>query len=109
MEDFGEFPQGEWGGIMSSFEEAEFMAQLLGNCSLPNDDDSTNSSMHSSMSSFSGFDHFPFSTDLSHHAPLPNNNSTTMDYYTAVQMEEEESKKRCRLPCQVSASQFFYD
>ncbi|KAG6421916.1 hypothetical protein SASPL_118476 [Salvia splendens] len=102
MEEFEEIPQGEWGVTMSSDEEAEFMAQLLGNCSLPNDDGSTNSLMHSSMSSFSGFDHFPFSTDLSHQAPLPNNNVTTMDYST-VQMDQE-SKKRCRLPCQIPIS-----
>ncbi|KAG6382842.1 hypothetical protein SASPL_157439 [Salvia splendens] len=101
MEDFGEIPQGEWGGIMSSHEEAEFMAQLLGNCSLPNDD-SSNAFMYSSMSSFSSFDHLPFSTHLSHHPPLPNNNFTTMDSCTV--QREEESKKRCLIPCQIPIS-----
>ena len=132
-----EMPQVEWNGVMCSDEEAEFMSQLLGNFTLPNEfpatfpasrgiDEATMCSL--SQGSSSGFDHFPFS-NLSPHTPtsLPNNNLITlMDYCTndylnrdasnessqsskheqTMKVEEKisHSKKRSRVPCQVSAS-----
>nr|AKN09597.1 basic helix-loop-helix transcription factor [Salvia miltiorrhiza] len=96
-------PQGEWNslsGIMCS-EEAEFMAELLGNCSLPNEATSpaiwpphrnieaalysSDETMCFSFSQGSGSGFLsPFSSQeisyystLSHHASLPNNNYST--------------------------------
>ncbi|XP_047975207.1 transcription factor bHLH84-like [Salvia hispanica] len=99
-----EMPQVEWNGVMCSDEEAEFMSQLLGNFTLPNEfpatfpasrgiDEATMCSL--SQGSSSGFDHFPFS-NLSPHTPtsLPNNNLITlMDYCTNDYLNRDASNE----------------
>lgn len=152
---------GEWINGMCSSEEAEFMAELLGNCSLPNEStnfmvspsfnaaeaamyssDETSMCSFSQGTSFSGCTLFPFSSQegyysaLSHHVSGTNaDNLTTMDYCKngfgddgvdvmggddflnrdlstqsdlvvprneKVSSSPSESKKRSRVPCDVS-------
>ncbi|KAL1534512.1 transcription factor bHLH84-like [Salvia divinorum] len=97
-----EMPHVEWNGVMCSDEEAEFMSQLLGNFTPPNEFPATFPVSRSideaamctfSQGSSSGFDHFPFS-NLSPHTPtsLPNNNLITlMDYCTNEYLNRDAS------------------
>ncbi|KAL3843852.1 hypothetical protein ACJIZ3_001255 [Penstemon smallii] len=105
MEPVGTISEGEWNSFGMCSEEADFMAQLLGNCSVPNEvpsgshhwsthesnmniacvDESSMYSFSQGSSSYSGETSILFPTS-SHESYYPqtfvtNNNLMTMDYY----------------------------
>lgn len=101
--DGGEWSSSSLNGVFSSSEEADFMAQLLGNCSLPNEISSISPSpVYSSRDSQGSSSHYNGGASISSHLhhycyyndyPILTRNDSSVSCLSCYMMETDDVNK----------------